>query len=172
MLLAAAAIGLCAQVVVRLPGTPVPFTLQTFAVLVLAAALGSFEGTAAVGVYLLGGAAGLPWFAGGSAGLSAPSAGYLLGMFMAAPVMGLAPLLALPASGGEPGRRGVAVTVGLTVVSTAIIYLAGTVWLADALHLGAATAVRLGVVPFLPGDTVKAVAAGLLLPAAWRLLRR
>lgn len=161
---AAALIALSAQVALPLPGTPVPFTLQTFAVLVLAAALGPYEGTAAVGLYLAAGAAGLPVFASGGSGLSGAGVGYLLGMLLAAPVVGLA------------ARRGadrhVAATVALMVTGSLLIYLVGTIWLALALHVGAGTAVRLGVVPFIPGDAVKAAAAGLLLPGLWRLLGR
>jgi biotin transport system substrate-specific component len=160
----AVAIGLCAQVVVPLPGTPVPFTLQTFAVLAGAAALGPFEGAAAVGLYLAAGAAGVPWFAGAGAGFGGPSAGYLLGMLLAAPVVGL-----LAARGAD---RHVAATVGLMALGSTLVYLVGASWLAASIHVDAATAIRLGVVPFLAGDAVKAAGAALLLPGAWRLLRR
>lgn len=165
VVVAAAAIALGAQVVVPLPGTPVPFTLQTFAVLVLAAALGPFEGTAAVGLYLAAGAAGAPVFKSGEAGLSGPSVGYLLGMLLAAPVVGLLVLLAR-------ADRWVPATVALMVTGSLLVYLVGTVWLALALHVGARTAVSLGVVPFLPGDAVKVAVAAVLLPGLWRLLRR
>lgn len=162
--LVAAAIGLCAQVVVPLPGTPVPFTLQTFAVLAGAAALGPSEGTGAVGLYVALGAVGVPWFAGATSGLGGPAAGYLLGMLLAAPVVGL-----LAARGAD---RRVLPTVALMAVGSGLVYLVGTSWLAASLHLGAGRALHLGVVPFLPGDAVKAAAAALLLPAAWRLLGR
>lgn len=160
----AAVIGLCAQVALPLPGTPVPFTLQTFAVLAGAAALGPVEGTGAVGLYVGAGALGVPWFASATAGLAGPSAGYLFGMLLAAPVAGL-----LAVRGAD---RHVVPTVALMALGSGLIYLVGTVWLAVSLHVGAGVAVRLGVVPFLAGDAVKAAAAALLLPAAWRLLRR
>ncbi len=59
---------LCAQVSFHLPITPVPVTLQTLAVLLTGAALGSRRGGLAMLVYLAEGAAGLPVFAGGSFG--------------------------------------------------------------------------------------------------------
>ena len=71
VLAGAAVIGLCAQVAVPLPGTPVPFTLQTFAVLVVAAALGPRRGVAAVALYVGAGVAGVPWFAPVATGATA-----------------------------------------------------------------------------------------------------
>ena len=159
VLAGAAAIGLCAQVSLPLPGTPVPLTLQTFAVLLVAAALGAARGTAAAVVYIGAGAAGVPWF---SPGAGPATVGYLVG-FVACSLL----------VGGLAGR-GMDRTVGRTVVLMAagdlVILAFGAAGLTAVLHLGPAAAVSAGVVPFLLGDAVKVVAASLLLPAAWRVL--
>src|SRR4051794_35197365 len=72
---AAGLVGLSAQV--SIPLWPVPLTLQTFAVLLGAAALGSVRGVLAMGLYLLAGVAGVPWFSDGSSGWGGPSFGYI-----------------------------------------------------------------------------------------------
>src|ERR1700712_2124957 len=63
--------GLAAQVSVHVPSiTPVPFTLQTLAVLLTGAALGSVRGLLSMSLYLLAGGIGVPWFANHSHGFS------------------------------------------------------------------------------------------------------
>ena len=69
----AAFVGLSAQVAIPLPFTPVPLTLQTFAVLLAGAALGSLRGVMAMSLYAVAGIAGVPWFAEGSSGFTMPS---------------------------------------------------------------------------------------------------
>ncbi len=159
VLVGAAAIGLCAQVSLPLPGTPVPLTLQTFAVLLVAAALGPARGVAATVVYVGAGVAGVPWF---SPGAGRASAGYLVGFVVCAALVGWL------------ARRGMDRTVARTAVLMAagdlVILAFGAVGLMAVLRVGPAAAVATGVTPFLLGDAVKVVAASLLLPAAWRLV--
>lgn len=160
----AAFVGLAAQVAVPLPFTPVPLTLQTFAVLLTAAALGSLRGMLAMLVYAIAGIAGVPWFAEGSSGFSAPSFGYILGFIAAALVVGRI------AEGGA--TRTPLRTAGLMVVGNLVIYAIGVTWLKFAIDVDWATAIALGLTPFLIGDAIKiAVAAGLL-PATWAGLRK
>lgn len=160
----AAFVGLAAQVAVPLPFTPVPLTLQTFAVLLTAAALGSARGVLAMLVYAVVGIAGVPWFAEGSSGFSAPSFGYILGFIAAALVVGRI------AEGGA--TRTPLRTAGLMVVGNLVIYAVGVTWLKFAIDVDWATAIALGLTPFLIGDAIKiAVAAGLL-PATWAGLRK
>src|SRR5215216_3274170 len=81
-----------AQIEILLPFTPVPITGQTFGVLLVGAALGSKRGMAALLLYLVEGALGLPFFAGGASGLSiltGATAAYLVGFVVAAYVVGL-----------------------------------------------------------------------------------
>src|ERR1700761_6388942 len=74
--------GLAAQVSIHTSLSPVPFTLQTLAVLVVGAALGPGRGVAALLLYVVAGLAGVPWFAGHTAGFGGPSFGYLLGFVL------------------------------------------------------------------------------------------
>ncbi len=155
-------IGLMAHVRLPLPFTPVPITGQTFAVLLVGAALGSRRGAAAGLAYLAEGAAGLPVFAGGAgpAYLLGPTGGYLLGFIAAAFLTGR-----LAERGGD--RRFATAWVGF-LLGEAAIYALGVPWLAH--FVGFPQAVAMGLLPFIVGDIVKAIAAGLLLPAAWRLV--
>jgi biotin transport system substrate-specific component len=158
-------VALSAQVAIPLPGTPVPVTGQTLAVLLAGALLGSARGAIALGLYLLEGALGLPFFAEGKAGAAtlflAPSAGYLWSFPIATALTG-----ALAERGWD--RRPITAFLAM-VAGNAVIYACGLAWLA---HLvGPQGAVRMGLLPFLPGDLLKIALATLLLPAAWRLFR-
>src|SRR3954451_13371814 len=86
-------IGLSAQVTFHLPNTPVPFTGQTFAVLLVGGAYGATRGFATLAAYLVVGGLGFGVFEGGSSGwdvlrLSSATAGYLFGMLVAATLVG------------------------------------------------------------------------------------
>lgn len=83
--------GIMAQVVIPLPWTPVPITLQTFAVLMAGIFLGRYWGGISMLIYLAIGLLGIPWFAGASGGIEAllsASGGYLLGFILAALFLG------------------------------------------------------------------------------------
>lgn len=164
VLAAAGLTGLAAQVSIPLPGTPVPVTGQTFAVLLTGAALGWRREIAAMVLYLLAGMVGMPWFAGGASGIGAPSLGYVLGFVLAGAVVG-----ALAGRGGDrsPGR-----TVLTMVLGTVLIYAVGVPYLMADLHLSLSAAWAAGVRPFLLGDGLKVLLAAGLLPGAWGLVRR
>lgn len=159
---AAGLVGVSAQVFIPLPFTPVPLTLQTFAVLLVAAALGWRRAVPAMLLYALVGLAGVPWFAGGSSGYPGASFGYVVGFVVAAAVVGR-----LAARGAD--RRPLS-SVGLMLLGGVLIYAVGVPWLALSLGIGAGEALSLGLVPFLLGDVVKTLLAGALLPAAWKLV--
>ncbi len=152
--------GLAAQFAITTPLSPVPFTLQTLAVLIVGAALGTKRAMASMALYLAAGVVGLPWFAEASSGWHSPSFGYIIGFVVAAGVVG-----ALAKRGAD---RKVASTVALLVVGTLIFYVIGTVWLAFDLNVAAGKAFSLGVRPFLATDAIKIVVAALAFPAAWR----
>jgi biotin transport system substrate-specific component len=156
--------GLAAQVSIHTGLSPVPFTLQTMAVLVSGAALGSARGVLSMALYLVAGMAGVPWFAGSSHGVGGPAFGYLLGFVLAAGLVG-----ALAKRGAD---RRVASTVVLMVLGSLVIYVVGTVWLAANLHLGLRDAFDLGVRPFLATDAIKLAIAALAFPSAWAFVRR
>jgi biotin transport system substrate-specific component len=154
-----------AQVKIPLPFTPVPLTGQTFGVLLVGATLGSKRGAASMLLYIALGALGLPFFAGGASGLaylSGATLGYLVGFVLAAYVVGL-----LAERGLE---RSVRTSLIPFLIGTIIIYVCGVAWLS--ILLGSfSKAVTAGVVPFLIGDAIKLIAAALVLPGAWRLVR-
>lgn len=157
--------GLAAQVSFTIPSiTPVPFTLQTLAVLLTGAALGSIRGMVSMGLYLVAGGFGLPWYADHASGWGGTSFGYIIGFIVAAGVV------------GELARRGndrtVISAVGLMMLGDAILLTVGTIWLANDLSVSANTAIDYGVRPFIVVEAVKIGIAALTLPAAWKLVRR
>ncbi|MDT7948667.1 MAG: biotin transporter BioY [Thermoflexus sp.] len=160
---------LMARVEIPLPFTPVPITGQTFAVLLVGAALGSRRGALSMAVYLLEGALGLPVFAGGAAGLArlrGPTGGYLIGFIAAAFVTGW---LAERGWDRRPATTALAMLTG-----NAVIYLFGLPWLAWFVgsFLGPKGALALGLLPFVPGDLLKLLLATLAFPSVWLLVRR
>jgi biotin transport system substrate-specific component len=159
------AIGLLAQAEIRLPWTPVPVTLQPLAVFLLGAALGSRRAAITMLVYLAEGAAGLPFFAGGTAGLArllGPTGGYLVGFVPAAFVIGF---LAEHGWDRTPHRAFAAMFLGSIVLfGCGLARLAAFVPREQLLSLGLA--------PFVVGDLLKMLAAAGLLPALWKLLER
>ncbi|MFJ2348332.1 biotin transporter BioY [Streptomyces antimycoticus] len=156
--------GLAAQISVPVPGSPVPVTGQTFAALLVGTSLGARRGFLSLALYTLVGMAGVPWFAEGSSGAAMPSFGYVLGMLLAATVVG-----ALARRGGD---RGVLRIAGTMAVGSAVTYAVGVPYLALATHISLGEAVAAGLTPFLIGDALKAALAMGALPAAWKLVGR
>ncbi|MCF1592318.1 biotin transporter BioY [Streptomyces muensis] len=164
VLAGAGVMGVSAQVAIHTPLSPVPFTLQTFAVLVVGAALGTGRGAWAALTYVSVGIAGVPWFAAHGSGWGGPSFGYVIGLALAAPLAGLL--------AEHRADRHVVGTVVLMALGTAVVYLCGTLWLAHALSLGAEKSFELGVRPFLVADVLKCAAAAGALPATWKIVDR
>jgi biotin transport system substrate-specific component len=160
-----ALMALVAQVSIPLPFTPVPLTGQTFGALLLGGAYGMVRAGASMIAYLLVGAMGAPVFAGASSGISfaSPTVGYLVGMLLAAALVGWA------ADRGWDRRLGSSLVAMLA--GSLIIYAVGATWLGLSLDVDAATAFDLGVRPFLVGDAIKLALAAALLPASWKALR-
>ncbi|WP_433219236.1 biotin transporter BioY [Microtetraspora malaysiensis] len=160
----AALTGLAAQLAFPVPGSPVPVTGQTFAVVLVGAALGFNRAALSMLLYVLAGIAGVPWFTGGASGPGGATFGYLIGFIVAAALVGR-----LAERGGD---RTPARTAGTMLFGNLVIYAFGVPVLMTVTGMGLGAALAAGVVPFLVGDALKiAVAAGLL-PAAWRLTRR
>ena len=165
VLAGAALTGLAAQVSVPTP-IGVPFTLQTFAVLVIGASLGSVRGALSMLAYALIGAIGLPVFSEASSGfdvLTGATGGFIIGFIAAAFLVGkLAEL--------EWSSKFLKMLAAF-VAGSAVIYGFGIPVLAVVAKVDLVTAAT-WMVPFMFGDAIKAVAAGLTLPAAWALLRK
>jgi len=149
-----------ASSIVAIPIGPVPITLQSLFVLASGGILGPGWGALSMCLYLLMGMAGLPVFAGGTSGIGrilGPSGGYLLGFVLSA---GLVGLMTRRAGGRFP-------LVLATLAGLALIYALGSVWLSIIGRIPMDRALLLGVVPFLPGDLLKAFAAAFLI-GRWR----
>ncbi|WP_035350381.1 biotin transporter BioY [Edaphobacter aggregans] len=153
---ATAFVALCARISVPLPFTPVPLTLQNFAVLLVGLTLGPAAGLAAMVLYLAEGAIGMPVFnpqgLGGLLQLFGPTGGYLLSYPFAAAAAGWA----VRSLGFRSlyARAAVACTL-----ATIVIFAFGTTWFAQFLHLGTPAVWQMAVAPFLPGEIVKVAAA-------------
>lgn len=165
---AAALVGLLAQV--EIPLQPVPLTLQTLGVLLVGAALGWKRGFAALALYVAAGAAGLPMFAGGSAGLMASggglraSVGYLAAYPFAAALVGV--LVQRYGLDRKFGGTALAMLAG-----SAVIYAFGLPVLGALTGLEGNALLAAGLTPFIVGDLLKLGLAALLLPAAWTWVR-
>jgi biotin transport system substrate-specific component len=148
-------IALSAQISFQLPFSPVPVTGQTLIVLLCGMILGKNLAAAAVGAYLIQGAAGLPVFAGGKSGLATllgPTGGYLIGFLAAAYLVGSLSEL--------QHRRSPLQAAATLLLGNVLIYLFGLAILAR--FVGETQALQLGLYPFLIGDVLKLVIATLL----------
>ncbi len=154
-----------AQLEFRLPWTPVPLTGQSFAVLLTGAVLGARRAFLAQCLYLLEGAAGVPVFAGGAAGIArlvGPTGGYLIAFPFAAALTGL-----LAERGWD--RRPLTMFLAM-LAGSVVIFALGLAHLSDFVPQGALLAS--GLLPFIPGDIFKSLLAAGLFPALWKLLAR
>lgn len=154
----------CAQISIRIPGSPVPLTGQTFAVVLVGAGLGARRGGLSMLLYV---ALGLvtPVYAGGAQGtgvLFGASGGYLFGFVLAAWAMG-----AIAERGGD--RRVVSAALAFAV-GQLLIFGVGVPWLKVDASLSWSAAIHEGFTIFILGGIIKAALAGLLMPSAWRLL--
>jgi biotin transport system substrate-specific component len=146
----------CAQISIHVPGSPVPVTGQTFAVVLAGASLGSVRGGLSQLLYL---GLGLvtPVYAGGTQGsgiLFGSSGGYIVGFVIA----------------GYGGDRRVLSAFAAFVVGQLIIFGIGVPWLKANTHISWGSAIHEGFTIFILGGLIKAALAGLLTPSAWRLL--
>ena len=146
----------CAHVSIPLWFTPVPITLQTFGVVFLALTLGGWRASAALVLYLLEGIAGFPVFSphgpGGIAQVLGPTGGYLMSYPMSALLCGyLAEKLS---------RRAQFIGfAGAALVAESFILVAGSIWLMALTHKSPAVIFAAAILPFLPGEILKAAAA-------------
>jgi biotin transport system substrate-specific component len=165
-------VALCARVALPLPFTPVPLTLQPFAVLALGMFLAPRLAATTLAAYLVEGAAGLPVFAPGVAGAAGfahffgPTGGYLLSY----PVAAFA-VAALWRSGRNLTRRSFGWALISAAAGNVIILSVGALWLGIFTHASAGAVIAQAVVPFLPGDALK-VATAAALGFQWNRMSR
>lgn len=152
---------------VYIPTQPVPFTGQTFGVLLVGGALGFRRGALAMLLYLAIGAVGLPVFAQGKHGIEivqGATGGYLIGFVIAAAVVGR-----LAELGWD---RHIGGAIGAMLIGSVLIYVVGLPWLKVSAGLSWEATVAGGLTPFILWDTAKLVVAGALFPAGWWLVGR
>ena len=161
--LAICSVAVAARVSAAMPGTSVPQSAQTLAVVLVGAFLGARDGALALVFYLLVGGVGLSVFADGASGwphLAGPTGGYLVGFMLAAGIVGWF------ADGGHLARLRTALVV--MIVGHVVILSLG--WLRLAWSLGPADAFATGVAPFLLGGLAKSIVAGVVVGAGpWRI---
>ena len=154
---------------INIPFYPVPMTMQTFTILVLAMAYGPRLGAAMLALYIAEGAVGLPVFAGtpekgiGLAYLLGPTGGYILGFLLAAMLVGW---LAQRGFDRSPVKAGTAMLAG-----NIAIYVPGLLWL-GALVGWDKPVLAWGLYPFVLGDLFKIALGAALLPGIWALIGR
>jgi biotin transport system substrate-specific component len=158
-------VALCAHIAIPLPFTPVPLTLQNFAVLVVGLSLGSRRGFAALALYLAEGLSGLPVFSpvgpGGLAQLLGPTGGYLMAYPLVAVVAGLI---------AERGRQSFARYAVAAAVGEVVLFIGGVSWLAVFFRGSWWQAAQFGLYPFIFAEVAKVlVAAGAChrVPGTW-----
>ncbi len=154
-------LSIMSQVLIPLPYTPVPISLGTFGVTLMALLYGRKLGTATILSYVAAGSLGAPIFAGGKAGsLFSPTGGYILGYIAATIILGYL------------ADRGVTKsyvkTILSLILSSAIILTLGSLVLS--LFVPGKNAFMIGVLPFLPGDALKSTTVTLLLPTLWKFI--
>jgi biotin transport system substrate-specific component len=159
-------VAICAQVII--PAQPVPFTGQTFGVLLVGGALGFRRGALALLLYIAVGAAGLAVFTPGAtqgmARVLGQTGGYLIGFALAAAVVGR-----LAELGWD---RKIGGSLAMMAIGTVAIYAIGVPWLKVVGNLEWGAAITGGMTKFLLWDAAKlAVAAGIF-PLAWWVIGR
>jgi biotin transport system substrate-specific component len=150
-------VAVCAHVYIPLPFTPVPLTLQNFAVLLVGMFLGPVAGFSAMVLYLAEGAMGLPVFSpqgpGGIAQLLGPTAGYLFAYPLAAAAAGW--VVRFLRQVGSVFTRGIVAGIVFSV----ILFTLGAGWLSTLMHLNATATWHVAIAPFLLGEIIKVTAA-------------
>lgn len=160
-----------AQIVIPVPGSPVPITLQTFFVIMAGMTLGPRLGTASMAFYLLLGMTGYhvfaaAWWSPGN--FLGPAGGYLIGFVLAQPILGV---VARRGRDGWVRWRNLALAA---LAANAVIFAVGLIWLQLWLHAPPAQTLAMGLWPFVPGLIVKtalAVPSGRALQITGRLWR-
>jgi len=142
---------------ISIPIYPVPLTLQTLFTLLAAMTLGSVMGASSQIIYVLLGVIGLPVFAGFKAGIGilfGPTGGFLFGFIISAYVIGK--IIELKK------EKNIFYYFLAGVIGTIILYIIGITQLSLVTGIGIKKAITVGMLPFLPGDILKVIAASFI----------
>ena len=160
-------VALCAQIEISLGFTPVPISGQTFAVLLVGASLGPLLGASSLLLYFCVGLLGAPVYSGGDGGweiVHGATGGYLVGFIFAAMLTGWL--------ARRRWDRHFNSAVAAMLSGSVVIYAFGLPWLAKEIGTGLEGTLEAGLYPFVIGDLIKLYLAGMLLPGAWKLVKR
>ena len=162
---------LCASAYISIPlgFTPIPLTLQTLIINMIAIMLTPSLSFLTVLVYILIGFIGVPIFSGGAGGpakLFGPTGGYILAFLLCAPLMSYTKNLFLKGFrkfiSSENTAKIVSYSVNAILVGMTIIYLLGSVYMRFLVDKSFAAVLMIAVVPYIPLDIVKCVIASVI----------
>jgi biotin transport system substrate-specific component len=158
-------VALCARIVLPLPFTPVPLTLQNFGVLMVGLALGSRRGFAALALYVAEGLVGMPVFSptgpGGLAQLLGPTGGFLLSYPLVAGIAGWIFETNFLRSKLGAAKKSFARAAAACFLAEICLFVCGLSWLAILTH-SFATALRFGFYWFVFAEILKIMSAAAL----------
>lgn len=167
-------VALCARIVLPLPFTPVPLTLQNFGVLLVGLALGSRRGFAALALYLAEGLVGMPVFSptgpGGLAQLLGPTGGFLLAYPLVAGIAGWVFETNFFGSKLGEAKKSFARAAAACTLAEICLFVCGLSWLAILTH-SFATAIRFGLYWFVFAEILKIMSAAAL-ASGWQHLHK
>jgi len=164
-------ISLLAQIAIPVPGSPVPVTGQTLAVLLIGTTYGARLGVLTFATYLLAGVAGAPIFAPSATSanhgidrLIGATGGYLVGMLIASLVLGYL--------ADRKADQKFRTSFPALLLGDAIIFTFGLLWLQQTLDLSWAKTIAAGFTPFILGEAIKIAITATSLPLVWRRISR
>ena len=164
-------ISLMAQVAIPVPGSPVPVTGQTLAVLLIGTTYGARLGVTTFATYLLAGIAGAPVFAPSATAanhgidrLLGATGGYLVGMFVASLLLGYL--------ADRKADQKFKTSFPALLLGDATIFFFGLTWLHFSLELSWSATIAAGLTPFIFGELLKIAITATSLPLIWRKISR
>jgi biotin transport system substrate-specific component len=164
-------ITLMAQVAIPVPGSPVPVTGQTLAVLLIGTTYGARLGVTTFATYLLAGIAGAPVFAPSATAanhgidrLLGATGGYLVGMFVASLLLGYL--------ADRKADQKFKTSFPALLLGDAVIFFFGLTWLHFSLELSWSATFAAGLTPFIFGELLKIAITATSLPLIWRKISR
>jgi biotin transport system substrate-specific component len=164
-------IALLAQISIPVPGSPVPVTGQTLAVLLIGTTYGARLGFITFASYLLAGIAGAPIFAHsatsanhGIARLTGATGGYLVGMLVASLLLGYL--------ADRKADQKFKTSFPALLLGDLVIFTFGLTWLHASLDMTWAQTFKAGFTPFILGEALKIAITATSLPLVWRRISR
>jgi biotin transport system substrate-specific component len=164
-------ITLMAQVAIPVPGSPVPVTGQTLAVLLIGTTYGARLGVTTFATYLLAGIAGAPVFAPSATAanhgidrLLGATGGYLVGMFVASLLLGYL--------ADRKADQKFKTSFPALIFGSVIVFTFGLIWLNVSLNLTWAQTISAGLTPFIFGEVIKIAITATSLPLIWRKISK